>query len=150
MTPTAPNRITSTGFDATFYSTISAIRWRLADLRSSSSSHIWQYVFPASKRSIDPMTRVTRRYQLDESVLQGTARKTALQLGMTKRINPHTFRHSFATRSLENGYNIRAVQELLGHKDVKGTMILRRSFTKFRINSGQAYTHMLNRGTRVS
>ena len=127
-----------------------AIRWRWADLRSSSSSDFWQYVFPGSKRSIVPMTRVTRRHHLDENVLQGEIRKAALQLGMTKRGSQLTFRHSFAARLLENAYDIRTVLELLGHKDVKGTMIIHRSFTTFRINSGQAYTHMLNRGTRVS
>lgn len=118
--------------------------------RSSSSSHICQYVFPGSKRLIVPMTRVTHRHHLDENVLQDALRKAALQLGMTKRGSPYTFRHSFATWLLENGCDIRTVQGLMVHKDVKSTMILRRSFTTFRINSGQTYTHMLNKGIRAS
>ena len=94
----------------------------------------WQFVFPASKRSIDPMTGIVRKHHLDESVLQRAVRKATLQLGMTKRVSPHTFRHSFATRLLEAGYDIRTVQELLGHKDVKTTMI---------------YTHVLQRGPKA-
>jgi len=96
------------------------------------------------------MTKVTHRYHLDENVLQGAIRKAGLQLGMTKRVNPHTFRYSFATQLLEDGYDIRAAQELLGHKDVKSTMILRRSFTTYSLNSGRAYTYMINKGIRAN
>jgi integron integrase len=94
---------------------------------------IWQYVFPAERRSTDPRADVIRRHHLDESGLQ-KALKRAVQLAqIEKRVSCHTFRHSFATHLLEAGYDIRTVQELLGHKDVKTTMI---------------YTHVLNRGGR--
>jgi integron integrase len=91
----------------------------------------WQYVFPAKRRSKDPRTGVTRRHHIHESTLQKAVRKAARLAGITKPINCHTFRHSFATHLLESGYDIRTVQELLGHKDVRTTMI---------------YTHVLNRG----
>ena len=91
----------------------------------------WQYVFPASQRSIDPLCGVIRRHHLDEGVLQHAVRDAARQTSITKSVSPHTFRHSFATQLLQSGYDIRTVQELLGHKDVKTTMI---------------YTHVLNRG----
>ncbi len=92
---------------------------------------IWQYVFPASKRSKDPRTGAIRRHHVHQSGLQKAVKKAAQQSGIDKRISCHTFRHSFATQLLENGYDIRTVQELLGHKDVKTTMI---------------YTHVLKRG----
>jgi integron integrase len=91
----------------------------------------WQFIFPASQRSVDPLTGVTRRHHLDESVLQKAIRQAAKLAKIDKPVSPHTFRHSFATQLLQNGYDIRTVQELLGHKDVKTTMI---------------YTHVLQRG----
>ncbi|MCG2787614.1 MAG: integron integrase [Anaerolineae bacterium] len=92
---------------------------------------IWQYVFPASQRSIDPLSGVVRRHHLDETVLQKAVRQAAQLAKIDKPVSPHTFRHSFATHLLQSGYDIRTVQELLGHKDVKTTMI---------------YTHVLQRG----
>ena len=92
---------------------------------------LWQYVFPASQISIDPRSGHHHRHHIHESNLQKAVRQAAKMSGIPKRITPHTFRHSFATHLLEAGYDIRTVQELLGHKDVKTTMI---------------YTHVLNRG----
>jgi len=91
----------------------------------------WQYVFPASQWSVDPLSGVIRRHHLDEGVLQRAVRNAARETSITKNVSPHTFRHSFATHLLQSGYDIRTLQELLGHKDVKTTMI---------------YTHVLNRG----
>jgi integron integrase len=83
----------------------------------------WQYVFPAKKLSKDPRTGVIRRHHILESSLQKAVRSAANKAGITKRIGCHTFRHSFATHMLENGINIRVVQELMGHADVKTTEI---------------------------
>jgi len=92
---------------------------------------IWQYVFPASTRSKDPRSGIVRRHHLDPSIIQKAIKAAIRQVGIAKKASCHTLRHSFATHLLENGYDIRTVQELLGHKDVKTTMI---------------YTHVLNRG----
>ena len=91
----------------------------------------WQYVFPANRLSVDPRSGVVRRHHLDESGLQKAIRQAGRLAGIAKPVSPHTLRHCFATHLLEAHYDIRTVQELLGHKDVRTTMI---------------YTHVLQRG----
>jgi integron integrase len=91
----------------------------------------WQYVFPLSKLSRHPQTGLLCRRHLHESTLQKAARRAAQQAGLSKRVICHTSRHCFATHLLENSYDVRTVQELLGHKDVRTTMI---------------HTDVLNRG----
>ena len=106
-------------------------------LPSAAVSFQWQWLFPATRRYMDPRTGEPRRHHLDASVVQRAVQAAVEDareaIGLVKRVSCHTFRHSFATHLIESGYDIRTVQELLGHRDVRTTML---------------YTHVLNKGGR--
>jgi integrase len=94
---------------------------------------VWDYLFPAWQRGIDPRDGLKKRHHLYETVIERAVAQAAQRAEISKHVTPHVFRHAFATHLLEDGYDIRTVQELLGHASVETTMI---------------YTHVLNRGGR--
>jgi len=98
---------------------------------NASKEWLWQWVFPSEKHSTDPRTKIIRRHHVYEKNLQRNIKDSARKIGLSQRVTTHTLRHCFATHLLEDGYDIRTIQQLLGHKDVKTTMI---------------YTHVMKKG----
>jgi len=120
------DRDVAEGFGRVWMPEALAVKYPNAD-----RSWSWQWIFPAARRGIDPRSGVERRHHLGEQIIQRAVQQAVKRAGIAKAATPHTLRHSFATQLLQSGHDIRTVQELMGHADVKTTMI---------------YTHVLGLG----